>query len=79
MWGWYDCLGHRDSDGTRYAGKLAAMVTGDMVLLESFSSFWQLAFQGPDGGPSLLLGMSGTQMITFSGVFLCYSAAHASL
>jgi len=79
VWRWCDCLGCGDSDGARYARKLAATGTGDMVLLESLSSFWQLAFRGSDGGPSLLLGMSGTQMATFSGIFLCYSAAHASI
>ena len=73
------CLGRRDFDGARYAGRLAAMGTGDVVPLESLSSFWQLASRGSDEGPSLLLGMSGTQMAAFSGIFLCYSAAHASM
>ena len=40
---WLDC---GESGGVRYAGKTAVMDTGDMTLLESFSSLWQLVFKG---------------------------------
>ena len=40
---WLDC---GEPGGVRYAGKTAVMDTGDMTLLESFSSLWQLVFKG---------------------------------
>ena len=40
-------LDSRDPVGSKRTGKPAAMGTEDMVLVESFSSFWQLTFKGP--------------------------------
>ena len=45
----------RDPRGARYAGKLTVTSAGDMLLLKSFSSLWQVA------GPSLLLDTTGIQ------------------
>ena len=72
-------LDSRDPVGSKRTGKPAAMGTEDMVLVESFSSFWQLTFKGPPwlvllcclvqqaiNGPSSLGSFSLSQLLAAS-------------
>ena len=47
VWSWCNCLNHGDPGSSWYSGKPATMAAEDIVLLESSSSLWKLAFKGP--------------------------------
>ena len=65
-------LGSQGTSSARYAGKMVAMGVEDKVLLlESFSSLWQVA------GPSLLHGAAGAQRVPLAEVLLHCSAHQA--